>query len=85
MPVYEYECKHCGAGTERRRSVDERNDTFRCEHCQAECAMVRVPSLTAFALKGTGWTAKGPGAPATPARRAKRSAGYDMTGSRHDD
>lgn len=82
MPVYDYECKHCGAATEQRRSIAERHNSFRCELCEAECAMVLVPSLTAFALKGTGWTSKGPGVRPAPPR--KRSKGYDMTGERHE-
>lgn len=83
MPVYDYECKHCGAATEQRRSIAERHNSFRCEICEAECAMVLVPSLTAFALKGTGWTPKGTPTPAPP--RKPRRGGYDMTGSRHDE
>ncbi len=80
MPFYEYECKHCRAGAERSRPVAERRDTFRCVNCQAECAMVLVPSLSAFALKGTGWTPNGP--MASPAVKPTRRGGYDMTGDR---
>lgn len=81
MPRYEYECQHCGAGVELSRSIEERRDPLACPTCGGEMDM--VPSLTAFALKGGGWTPKGSIAAPPQAKRPMR--GYDMTGSRLDD
>jgi putative FmdB family regulatory protein len=82
MPIYEYQCDQCQALVERRRLISERNDS---ELCQCGGLMNRVPSLTAFALKGGGWTPKGSQSPAPPRTAKRREAGYDMTGARHDD
>jgi putative FmdB family regulatory protein len=80
MPLYEFQCEFCGAGVELSRPVAERNNPVQCPECDPGMLMVRVPSLTSFALKGGGWTPKGSFVPSVP-RPRKRTKGYDMTGT----
>jgi len=79
--LYEYQCIECGRVIELTRSVLDRRKPVACE-CGSD--MNLVPSLSAFTLKGSGWTPKG-FEPTTPTQPKRRTAGYDMTGSRHDD
>lgn len=53
MPLYEYECPVCGRVFEElRRAGDEAAAT-----CACGAAAARIVSLSAFALKGTGFYA----------------------------
>lgn len=81
MPRYEYQCDQCGAGVELSRFIAERRDPVACVTCGGE--MDLVPSLTAFELKGGGWTPKG-FEPTQKVAPKRRTGGYDMTGSRHE-
>lgn len=64
MPMYEYYCV-CGERFEEQRPVDERDTPIRCpnpEHAKGlEERVIRVISLTSFALAGTGWAKDGYG------------------------
>jgi putative FmdB family regulatory protein len=54
MPLYEYECPACGRVFEELRRVGDESPAT-CPECGAPCA--RVVSLSAFALKGSGFYA----------------------------
>lgn len=51
MPLYEYECQHCGVMVELLRSFNQR--TPDCEECKKP--MKKLISLTSFSLQGDGW------------------------------
>jgi putative FmdB family regulatory protein len=53
MPIYEYECKACGARSEalQKISADPLTD---CPSCGA-AALRRMVSAPVFRLKGSGW------------------------------
>lgn len=52
MPVYEYECEHCGARFERTQSV--RDEPIRqCPECSGKVHKVFHPAGIIF--KGSGW------------------------------
>ncbi len=53
MPIYEYQCSHCGAQFEAIQKVNDTPLTH-CEHC-GEHAAKRLISAAGFQLKGTGW------------------------------
>lgn len=53
MPIYEYQCSHCGHHLEAMQSIrDEPLKT--CPKCN-ETALEKWVSASAFQLKGTGW------------------------------
>jgi len=53
MPIYEYECKACGAVSE---FLHKSNDAPKqeCPHCKA-LRLERLISAASFHLKGSGW------------------------------
>ena len=52
MPIYEYECTHCGQPLEAFQKAGE--DPLRtCPHCNG--VLRKRISLSSFVLKGTGW------------------------------
>lgn len=53
MPIYEYECKACGAVQELMQKMDEPPPPH-CAKC-AEGPLVKLMSRTAYVLKGSGW------------------------------
>lgn len=55
MPIYEYQCTHCGALFEMIQKVNDAPVTH-CEACGQEAAK-RLVSAPGFQLKGTGWYA----------------------------
>ena len=52
MPIYEYLCD-CGEEFEDSFSIKEDSSTTPCPKCGG--AARKVPSLSAFHLKGSGW------------------------------
>ena len=54
MPLYEYECDHCGSGFETLRSIKER-DNAECPECERPARRV----LSGFAVMGGGGDASG--------------------------
>jgi putative FmdB family regulatory protein len=52
MPIYEYQCKKCGAREELLQSHGEIVDP-RCPKCRRK--MVRLVSAPAIQFKGSGW------------------------------
>jgi putative FmdB family regulatory protein len=54
MPVYEYECSHCGQSFERLQSVGGRAPRA-CPYCEKTGTVRRRVSAPAFQFKGTGW------------------------------
>jgi putative FmdB family regulatory protein len=53
MPIYEYQCEHCGVFEEMQRITDA--PLSRCPKCKRKVR--RLISNTSFQLKGTGWYA----------------------------
>lgn len=53
MPIYEYECSHCGHHCEKLQKLSD--EPLRdCPECH-EPSLQKLISLSAFQLKGTGW------------------------------
>lgn len=52
MPIYEYECEHCGKTLEVLQKFSEAPLTT-CEHCSGK--LHKLISHSAFHLKGSGW------------------------------
>jgi putative FmdB family regulatory protein len=53
MPIYEYQCEHCGVFEEMQRITDP--PLTRCPTCKRKVR--RLISNTSFQLKGSGWYA----------------------------
>lgn len=53
MPIYEYQCEHCGVFEEMQRITDP--PLARCPTCKRKVR--RLISSTSFHLKGSGWYA----------------------------
>ena len=53
MPLYEFECKNCGAIIEKLMKISDSNPEI-CDHCQGG-PLVKLMSRTNFVLKGQGW------------------------------
>lgn len=53
MPIYEYECPHCGHHFDHLQKLSDADPTV-CPSCQAE-PLHRMLSAPAFRLAGTGW------------------------------
>jgi putative FmdB family regulatory protein len=84
MPRYEYQCTGCAGVIERSRTIAERHDPgTACPECGG--LLLLTPSISGFVLRGGGWTPKGAAGTPPPPRTAKRSKGYDMTGSSRED
>ncbi len=52
MPIYEYECQHCGKQCEILQKVSD-EPLKSCPDCGGD--MHKMISPTSFILKGTGW------------------------------
>ena len=72
MPIYVFECEHCGANKEVMRSFSAMEEIELCEKCtvtetvgeevgEVRPSMKRVsfPGKHAFILKGRGWAKDG--------------------------
>lgn len=53
MPFYEYRCQQCGNELEALQRVND-EPLVDCPNCHHD-TLKRVPSLSAFHLKGNGW------------------------------
>jgi putative FmdB family regulatory protein len=53
MPIYEYQCKACGAELEKLQKISEPL-LVECPEC-GQPALVKQVSAPSFRLKGTGW------------------------------
>ena len=66
MPIYEYECKKCGAVFEEMQSFSD-EPLKKCKICK-KGKVEKLISLSSFQLQGSGWYstdyAKGAGIPA---------------------
>jgi putative FmdB family regulatory protein len=51
VPIYEYQCEHCGVFEEMQRITDPA--LSKCPKCRRKVR--RLISSTSFQLKGTGW------------------------------
>ncbi len=74
MPIYDFECSHCGHTAELMRKMSESNVTS-CPKCQQESFAKKI-SAPNFQLNGTGWYAtdfKGD-SKKTPSPQAKQDA-----------
>ncbi len=93
MPIYEYQCAHCGQKIEAIQKVSD-EPLRQCEACGKD-SLEKLISATHFQLKGSGWykaptTEKSAGTSSeTPSKStdadsgAKASAGGE-TGSKSD-
>jgi putative FmdB family regulatory protein len=54
MPLYEFECRECGATFELMRSVNARPPR-KCPECGATGSVSKRVSAPAFQFKGSGW------------------------------
>ena len=54
MPVYEYECTHCGATFELLRKVSGKAPR-RCPECGEPGGVTKKVSAPSFQFKGSGW------------------------------
>jgi putative FmdB family regulatory protein len=52
MPIYEYECTHCGHVVEAIQKFSDK-PLKKCRHCSGK--LQRLISQSSFHLKGTGW------------------------------
>ena len=52
MPIYEYECTHCGTIDEVIQKFSDKPLT-KCKHCSGK--LHKLISHSSFHLKGTGW------------------------------
>ncbi|MFO7986324.1 MAG: FmdB family zinc ribbon protein [Desulfatiglandaceae bacterium] len=81
MPIYEYECDHCGHHVEVLQKFSDSPIT-ECEQCHSR--MKKLISHSTFHLKGTGWYvtdyAKKSGQ-GTPESKSTSSAESDSTPS----
>lgn len=55
MPIYEYECTHCGERIELLQKISDKPATT-CAHCKQE-SLKKLVSSASFHLKGSGWYA----------------------------
>ena len=53
MPIYEYECEHCGHALEAIQKVSDTPLSI-CPEC-GKPALKKLVSAAGFRLKGTGW------------------------------
>jgi putative FmdB family regulatory protein len=56
MPIYEYECNHCGKIEEAIQKFSD-NPLTTCKHCSGHLS--KLVSHSSFHLKGAGWFADG--------------------------
>lgn len=56
MPIYEYDCKKCGAEMEVFQKINDPAPET-CASCGAKDSLSKVVSLNSFQLKGGGWYA----------------------------
>lgn len=54
MPIYEFECRDCGAGFERLQKLSD-PDPEQCPACSASDSIRRRISAPSFRLAGSGW------------------------------
>ncbi len=54
MPIYEFECRQCGAGFERLQKLSD-PDPGQCPACSATGSIRRRVSAPSFRLAGSGW------------------------------
>ncbi|MCJ8501938.1 FmdB family zinc ribbon protein [Desulfatitalea alkaliphila] len=52
MPIYEYQCEHCGAVLEVLQKISEK-PLNKCTQCSGK--LHKLISQSAFHLKGSGW------------------------------
>ena len=55
MPIYDFECSHCGFKDDLMRKISEPNQTI-CPKC-AKDTFTKMLSAPSFQLSGTGWYA----------------------------
>jgi putative FmdB family regulatory protein len=81
MPIYEYECAHCGTVEEAFQHFSDKPLT-KCKHCSGK--LHRLISHSSFHLKGSGWYvtdyAKKSSPSPTKSKKAETSSG-DTTSS----
>ncbi len=58
MPLYEYQCRHCGIKVEKLEPTTASKEKD-CEACRSKMGLQRLTSLTSFTLSGTSWYASG--------------------------
>jgi len=58
MPLYEYECRHCGTKIEKLESMTAPREQD-CGACETPLGLHRITSLTSFSLSGDAWYSGG--------------------------
>ena len=81
MPIYEYQCAHCGAHFELIRKFSD-PPLERCTKCDAD-GPEKLVSASAFHLKGSGWYATdyGTGGNDTSGSADNRNSSEEKDGS----
>jgi putative FmdB family regulatory protein len=77
VPIYEYQCEHCGVFEEMQRITDP--PLPRCPTCRRKVR--RLISNTSFHLKGTGWYATDYARPSGGGNGGKKDAGGESAGT----
>jgi putative FmdB family regulatory protein len=85
VPIYEYQCEHCGVFEEMQRITDPA--LTKCPKCRRKVR--RLISNTSFQLKGTGWyvtdyARSGGGKDADKASDAKPASSADAKDAKPD-
>jgi putative FmdB family regulatory protein len=83
MPIYEYECLHCGNITEEWQKISD-PPLETCPHCHGR--VKKLMSMNTFHLKGSGWyvtdyAKKNSGATSPPTKSDKKDTNSTETAS----
>lgn len=80
MPIYEYECAHCGTVHEIMQKMSDKPLT-KCPQCSGK--LQKIISQSAFHLKGSGWYvtdyANKSGASSEPSKKKKNDSSNSPT------
>ena len=71
MPLYDYQCEHCGNEFEALQSVSE-EPLIDCNVC-GEPRLKKLPAAPAFSFKGGGWYKDLYGSPGSSDKTAAKS------------
>lgn len=76
MPIYEYQCKHCGCKVEALQKFRDQ-PLIKCPECGKD-ALEKCVSLTSFQLKGKGWYETDFKSKQEPEKAAKQTGSCDQ-------
>jgi putative FmdB family regulatory protein len=81
MPIYEYECKKCGAHVEAFQKVNDKPLT-KCSKCRGK--LERKISAPAIQFKGTGWYITDYGAKTTKSEKSESESTTESKSEKTD-